>query len=455
MSYLAEQNVIGSLMIDQTRIVGINNIISCEMFTSELLGRVYLEFQKGYDNRYDVNPAVIAQNLSSDHFPEYLVYEELKNCTVATITGANIKTYAEVVRNEYRARCFDRILSEVKVSPIEVDDQIGKLVTRLEGLLENRNSTSKSLPEIVEENKDRYFIENEAQRLYMGFPELDDLLGGLEGGDVIVIGARPGVGKSAFVTQITTNLSDQGKRIGFYNLEMQEKQVYERFVVSHSGIGLTRLRRAKNFLGDERERFDKANEVLTKKNNIVITTGSKAVSEIRSESRHMGYDIIIIDYLQLLRTDREYRGNRYAEVGSISKAIKALSMELNIPIIALSQLNRVSESRDTKEPTMAELREAGDIEQDASVIILMWNMDQDDKSKKGCKVEKQRQGRTGQIVLRFNGDLMRFEEVGAGSMGGKSRDGRDGGRNSRIDSSCVIDGGGWLQVSDDAELPFD
>jgi len=420
MSYLAEQGLIGSLFVNPVCIASINDIISGKMFTSELLGLVYQEFQRGYENRYDVNLAVIVQKLSGDLFPESIILEEVRKCMSSTYTSTEVKSYAEVIHNEYRARCFERILDEVRVAPAEVDGQIRQLLNRLEGLMDNRDSASRTLPEIVKENKDKYFIDNEAQRLYMGFPELDDLLGGLEGGDVIVIGARPAVGKSAFVTQITTNLSNQGKRIGFYNLEMKEKQVYERFVVAHSGIGLTRLRRAKNFLGDEKERFDKANEVLSAKDNIVITTGSKAVSEIRTESRHMGYDIIIIDYLQLLRTDREYRGNRYAEVGAISKAIKALSMELNIPIIALSQLNRVSESRDTKEPTMAELREAGDIEQDASVIILMWNMDQDDKSKKGCKVEKQRQGRTGRVVLRFNGDLMRFEEIGGGSAQGRT-----------------------------------
>ena len=173
-------------------------------------------------------------------------------------------------------------------------------------------------------------------------------------------------------------MAANGKRVGFYNLEMQEKQVYERFVVAQSGIGLTRLRRAKKFLGDEEERFKKANKTLLERDNIVITTGSKSMSEIRSESRHMGYDVIIIDYLQLLKPDKSYWGNRYAEVGAISKAIKSLAMELNIPIIALSQLNRVSEARETKEPTMAELREAGDIEQDASVIILLWNVSQED-----------------------------------------------------------------------------
>ena len=101
-----------------------------------------------------------------------------------------------------------------------------------------------------------------------------------------------------------------------------------------------------------------------------------------------------------------------AEVGAISKAIKALAMELNIPIILLSQLNRASEGRETREPSMSELRESGDIEQDASVIILLWNMSEEDRSKKGCKVEKNRQGETGKMELRFDGDKMRFRDAG-------------------------------------------
>ena len=411
MSYLAEENIIGSLLLDKNCMDEIYNVLSADMFTSELLGRIYLEFQKGYDNRYDVNPAVIVQNIVGDHFPEYLIIDEIKNCTVNTITSATVKSYADVIVSEYKARRLDNILGSIKVSPNDVNGQIGRIIASLEALQDGKSATSKSLPDIVRENKDKYFKDNETSKNYIGFPKLDDLLGGLEGGDVVVIGARPGVGKSALVTQITSYFAECGKKVGFYNLEMKEKQVYERFVVSQSGIGLTRLRRAKKFLGDEKERFDKANEILEQRDNIVITTGSKSVSEIRSESRHMGYDMIIIDYLQLLKPEREYRGNRYAEVGAISKATKALAMELNIPVIELSQLNRVSESRDTREPTMAELREAGDIEQDASVIMLLWNLSSEDKSKKGCKVEKQRQGQTGTVVLRFNGDLMKFEET--------------------------------------------
>lgn len=407
MNLLAEQNVIGSLLLDPESIGKIQGL-EPDMFASELYGRMYLEFLRGYENGYQVNAVVLSAKITD--FPADMVQKEIRTCLEKTLTSVEVGSYADIVIREYRAAQLDRILQSVKPDPENVDEQTGELINDLEALLDNRESQAKTLAEITRENKDRYFKDNAAQRLYIGFPKLDDLLGGLEGGDMIVIGARPGVGKSAFVTQVTTALARSGKRVGFYNLEMQEKQVYERFVVAESGIGLTRLRRAVRFLGDEEERFRRANEVLEKEDRIIITTGSKAMSEIRNESRHMGYDVIIIDYLQLLRADKTYRGNRYAEVGAISRAIKALAMELNIPIIALSQLNRVSENREGKEPTMAELREAGDIEQDASVILLMWNMSKD-SSRKGIKIEKQRQGRTGKIVLRFNGDLMRFEET--------------------------------------------
>ena len=407
MNLLAEQNVIGSLLLDPESIGKIQGL-EPDMFASELYGRMYLEFLRGYENGYQVNAVVLTAKISE--YPADVVQREIRTCLEKTLTSVEVGSYAEIVIREYRAAQLNRILQSVKPDPENVDEQTGELINDLESLLDGRESHSKTLAEITRENKDRYFKDDAAQRMYIGFPKLDDLLGGLEGGDMIVIGARPGVGKSAFVTQVTTALARSGKRVGFYNLEMQEKQVYERFVVAESGIGLTRLRRAVRFLGDEEERFRRANEVLEKEDRIIITTGSKAMSEIRNESRHMGYDVIIIDYLQLLRADKTYRGNRYAEVGAISRAIKALAMELNIPIIALSQLNRVSEAREGKEPTMAELREAGDIEQDASVILLMWNMSKD-SSRKGIKIEKQRQGRTGKIVLRFNGDLMRFEET--------------------------------------------
>ena len=412
MSIMAEQSVIGSLLMDQECIADVYSILEPQMFTVELFGKVYHEYQKAYDNHYDLSFSDIEQKLRSDSFPSDIIVEQLKTCLSSTITSVFIKRDADVIVNDYKAHRLDKFLNTIKVSPTNLKEQIRALQEELEVLQDKRQDKSKTLAEIAKENKGNYFKEREVKPLYLGFDKLDELLGGLEGGDMIVIGARPAVGKSAFVTQITSNLARQGKRIGFYNLEMQNKQVYERFVVSESGIGLTRLRRAIKFLGDEEERFNKANETLEKSENIVITSGgAKSVSDIRSESRHMDYDIIIIDYMQLLKAETTYRGNRAAEVGEISRSLKSLAMELNIPIIALSQLNRASEGRDTKEPAMSELREAGNIEQDASVIILLWNLDQDDRSKKGCKIEKNRQGECGKIVLKFDGNLMKFTET--------------------------------------------
>ena len=412
MSVLAEQNIIGSLLIDGECISKIYNILEPQMFSSALFGRVYLEFQRCFDRGVKFNLPEFEQKLRSEDYETDVFMDEVRKCYDKTFSSADIVNDAKVILNDYKANRLNKFLNDMKLSPSNIQEQIRAISEELEVLNGNKETKSETLSEITKKYKGCYFREREVKPLQLGFSKLDNLLCGLEGGDLIIIGARPAVGKSAFVTQITSNLGKQKKRIGFFNLEMSSQQMYERFVVSESGISLTRLKRAIRFLGDEKQKFDKANEVLESEENIVITsTGMKSVSDIKAESKHMNYDIIIIDYLQLLKADTTYRGNRTAEVGEISRALKNLAMELNIPVIALSQLNRCSEGRDDKEPTMSELREAGNIEQDASVIILMWNLNKDDKAKKGCKIEKNRQGELGKVVMNFNGEFMRFEET--------------------------------------------
>lgn len=410
MSIIAERNVIGALLMSQDSISKVYNLLESQMFQNKLYGAIYLEYQKAFDNGYELNVPVLEQKLKHYEIPNLL--EHIKDCIVQAETSATITTNANVIINDYKAQKLTDILSKVNVSASSINEQIQALKCTIEALQDNKSESIKSISEIVKENRDFYFKEREIAPINLGFDRLDNLLGGLEGGDMIVIGARPAVGKSAFVTQITANLAKQGKKVGFYNLEMQERQVYERFIVNISGIGLTRLRRATQFLGDEKQKFDNANNYLESTNNIMIsTTGSKTVSEIKAECKHMSYDVIIIDYLQLLKAETTYRGNRAAEVGEISRAIKSMAMELNVPVVALSQLNRLSEGKSTKEPTMAELREAGNIEQDASVIMLLWNSDEKDNTIKGCKIEKNRQGECGKITLKFNGNTMNFTET--------------------------------------------
>ena len=409
MSDLAEKTVIGCLLMDNKELHQIYDLLKPDMFQDPVLKEIYREIVKLYDIGQPANLVTITQGVESESYTREYITQVLRDCALLPYTSTELKSYAESVVRDYKAEVFRNILTRTQVTAAGVEYQIADTIQELEALKRSEKNKSKKLTAIVTEYQDQYFQERKEEKLYTGFSKLDEITGGLEGGDVIVIGARPGVGKSAFTSQIILEMAKAEKRIGFYNLEMSEKQVYERLLSNQSGIRLNRIRRAIQFLGDEKERFESANQMLGKM-DILISSGTKSVSEIRNECRHQELDCIIIDYLQLVRADTRYQ-SRASEVGAISKAIKALAMELNVPIIALSQLNRTSEMRETKEPTMGELREAGDIEQDASIIILLWNLDNEDKTRKGLKVDKNRQGELGKIVYRFDGNEMRFQET--------------------------------------------
>lgn len=404
----AEIGVIGCALIDNDSMYKVYNKLKPEMFSTEFCQDAFAEMLAMYDRGENINIISLSQALENHKWDPEMIAADLKECVTIAPVSIAITSYADAVVKDWRARETKKLFQEVSLRPCDIDNSIAEVLTKLEEIQENKTVRSKTMKQIVAENKGNYFNERVGDGLIKtGFYHTDDCLGGLEGGDITAIGARPGVGKSAIVTQMIGQMAEKDYNIGYYNLEMNESQVYERFVSRMSEIGLTRVRRAKTFLGGEQEAFEKANDKLSGY-NITISTGTKSVSEIRAECRHQRYDVIVIDYLQLIKADRRF-SNRASEVGDISKAIKALAMELHVPIILLSQLNRASESRETKEPTMAELRESGDIEQDASNIILLWNLDEDGVYK-GWKIEKQRQGTHLKEVLKFDGDHMNFTE---------------------------------------------
>lgn len=404
----AEIGVIGCALIDNDSMYKVYNKLKPEMFSTEFCQDAFAEMLAMYDRGESINIISLSQALENHKWDPEMIAADLKECVMIAPVSAIITSYADTVVKDWRARETKKLFQEVSLRPCDIDNSIAEVLTKLEEIQGSKTVHSKTMKQIVVENKGNYFNEHVGEGLIKtGFYHTDDCLGGLEGGDITAIGARPGVGKSAIVTQMIGQMAEKDYNIGYYNLEMNESQVYERFVSRMSEIGLTRVRRAKTFLGGEQEAFEKANSKLSEY-NITISTGAKSVSEIRAECRHQRYDVIVIDYLQLIKADRRF-SNRASEVGDISKAIKALATELHVPIILLSQLNRASEARETKEPTMAELRESGDIEQDASNIILLWNLDEDGVYK-GWKIEKQRQGTHLKEVLKFDGDHMNFTE---------------------------------------------
>lgn len=403
----SEKGIIGSVLIDKECLNEIYKDLTPEMFTDDFFRDCYETMLSMFDIGARIDVISLSASLENERRDKQFILQSLSECAKMTASSVEVKSFASELISEHKARRLKRLFESASLIPNEIDITIGRLLTELEAMVENRNTNTKHIRDIVKEHKDKYFREVEKKLIKTGFYKLDDALGGLEGGDVTIIAARPSVGKSAFVTQMIGFVASKFARVGYFNLEMNENQVYERFVARMSKLSITRVRRAKTFLGGEEEAFEKANEALSNY-DVVVSTGSKSVREIKSDCRHMKFDLIVIDYLQLIKADMRF-GSRSEEVGYISKSIKELSSELHVPVIALSQLSRAVEQRDNKKPQLSDLREGGDIEQDASNVIFLWNLSED-KRYKGMCIAKNRQGELKDIGLEFDGEHMEFRE---------------------------------------------
>ena len=408
-----EDGIIGCILVDPDCLYEIYDKITPDMFTSNFCKRVYEAALSFYDRGKTYDATILANEVATEKSDSQVYMKQFADLVMATPSSVLIKSYAENLIANYQTRRLSLLLKQVDLNPKNIKDTIGTLITRLEEIQTNTKQRSRSLKEIVGSYKGDYFTEKEKKnvlKVSTGLDKFDECVP-LVGGDVYVVGARPSVGKSAFVTQIAKAIGKAGYKVGYFNLEMSDSQIYERLVAAESGIDLQRIKNATRFLGEEEEKFNKANEELEKL-NLYIYTGGMTDLDIKAKCRHQNFNVIIIDYLQLIEYHDRCESRR-VEVGRISRAIKMLAMELNVPIIVLSQLSRKTENTADKEPTMADLRETGDIEQDASTIILLWNLRDEEEYKefKGLKVDKNRQGKLFSEPLDFLGDKMTFVET--------------------------------------------
>lgn len=400
-----EKAVIACVLINEDSIRSVYSSLQGAMFISETLANIYMVQQAMFMSGRKITVDAVAMYCETDVKNVEQIKGIIRECMSEVVTSSEITANAEIIIQEYKAREFNKLLENTpKALPVEADNAITQFESNLENLKTGKETIAKSMSDVVRELKNKYFVEKTGKQIQTGFSGIDECMGNLEGGEVIVIGARPAVGKSAFVTQVLTNMAEQGLKVGFFNLEMSEKQVYERIIARFSGISLGRIQRAVDYQPEEERLFDNGNDKLEKLKNLYLICGSKHLSDIRIESRFQKFDVIVIDYLQLVRPDRQF-SNRASEVGEISKSLKSLAMDLNIPVIALSQMNR--EHDEDVEPDIADLRESGDIEQDASIICLMWNITEEVK---GFKIGKNRQGKLFNGALKFDGNTMTFKE---------------------------------------------
>lgn len=407
----AEKQIIGSLLMDSSRIDEMH-LINSEMFKDPMLGKIFSIYDRAEGK--EINPLVIVPQLISDYMTEQKANMLLAEIASDYDPGISDRSSLNAIYDEYRVRKFNEFIDHLRLEPQNIDNTLDEFRETLDGLQKpEEKPLGKTISELTQ-FKTEYFKEKKRKPLDLGFDKIDKAIGGMDEGDVIILAARPAVGKSALVLQIIRKFGNEGFKVGYFNLEMSEKQIYERAVSSASGIDMTRIRRAVNFLGDEYGKFESGNQILEKEKNVQVISGTQSINSLRLAQKKENFQVIVIDYLQLIQSTGK-RANRAAEVGDISRGLKAIATDFHIPVIALSQLNRASEMNKDKEPSMSELRESGDIEQDASVILMMWNPNSDNPSEKKLKVEKSRNGYTDRETLYFDGKHMTFSTVDLGS----------------------------------------
>lgn len=406
----AERQIIGSLLIDSSRIDDIKTI-NAEMFVDPVLGNIFDLFARS-DGK-EVNLLTIPPKIVTSYMNEAQAQQLLVDIASEHEAGISDESCEEIIFRRYRSRKVNEMIERSFITPENVDQFLNDISSTAEAFQRKEDDTDiKTLSELVE-LKDGYFNEKHVIEFEIGIESIDRALGGLDRGDVTIISARPSVGKSALALQIGRKFGREGYKVGYFNLEMGKKQIYERAIASASGIDMTRIRLATNFLNDEESKFDSGNEKLREESNFHVITGTQTIKKIRAIQKQYKFDVIIIDYLQLITPSINRNGSRASEVGDVSRGIKDIARTFNIPVIALSQLNRDSEKLKDKEPSLADLRESGDIEQDASVVLMMWNSNPDEATEKTIKAEKSRNGIKDKIKLRFDGKHMRFTEDGA------------------------------------------
>ncbi len=441
----AEQALLGALLNDGDLWDDVEGKLTAEYF---------------YDKRHQLIFSVI-QKLSATHYADWvLLLQEIKSMNKLreaggeeyiadlagiAVSGVNVPSYVEQIRKTAQLRWMLALMHSSNVramypgdmSPQEILDETEAHLSDIGSQFDSGRGSMSFVPEIARglydtmtdmvDKKDFSRLEG----LKTGYSKLDKMTNGLHGGDLVIVAGRPGAGKTAFALNIIRQVSVSGEGVAVFSLEMSALQLAMR-LISQDSVDMQKLRTGKDFNGramDSNDLRDCAKSVsaLEKRDIYIDESGTLSILEIKSRAQRMAkklqregkkLSLIVVDYLQLLSAaTKRGNDNRATEVAVISRGLKALARELNVPVVAGSQLNRGIELRNNKEPMLSDLRESGSIEQDADLVMFLH----EEKNKQGYTsptepatvqliIGKHRNGPTGQITLSFNKQHSRFVE---------------------------------------------
>jgi replicative DNA helicase len=426
----AEQSILGAILIDRDAVVEIAEFLRPEDFYRQAHGTIYRAVLELFEKREPVDIVTVAEALERASELEAVGGRAyLSTLSNQTPTAVHALQYARIVERKSILR--NLIGAAGKIAGIGYEDpaEIQEAVDRAEAELfqvSNRRVTAgfSRLKELLHEAYDRldylHAHRGEILGIRSGFPDLDSLTTGFQKSDLIVIAARPSVGKTSLALNIAEHASVVDKRsVGVFSLEMSKEQLVQRLLSSVANIDSDRLR--SGFLEEmDFTRLAPAMNKLSEAPMYIDDTPNISTMELRTKARRLqaesGLDLLVVDYLQLMQASTTSRdANRVQEVSEISRGLKGLARELNLPVIALSQLSRQPEMRNEKEPRLSDLRESGAIEQDADLVLFLWR-DQErsgdahsaDQEEIKLKLAKHRNGPTGEITLEFRKRQTRF-----------------------------------------------
>ena len=428
----AEASLLGSLIIDSEAIVKIADQIKASDFYDKKHERIYEAIDYLYEHHKPVDVLTLADQLKNTGYldsiggPSYL--SELTNFVP---TAAHVEQYAEIVSQKALRRRLISASQEITGLSYDESKQLTELIEAAETKLFNVSQDHvgqdvSSLESLLTDSFDRlddlHKDKHKLRGVPTGFKDLDNILAGFQRSDLIILAARPSMGKSALALNFAHNIAlKTNEPVLIFSLEMSKEQLVDRLLSMESGVDAWALRTG-NLNDSDFERIGQAMGVLSEIPIYIDDTPGITISDMRTKARREAHlhklGLIIIDYLQLMSGGTRFSsdGNRVQEISEISRGLKGLARELNVPILALSQLSRSVENRSPQVPQLADLRESGSIEQDADVVMFIYredyyHPDTERKDLADVMIKKHRNGPIDNIELRFVKEKQKFNSV--------------------------------------------
>lgn len=424
----AEKSLLGAVLIDDEVLADVSEHARPEDFYDKTHGLIFAAMMRLYEKHKPIDLLTVTEELKKKGDLETAGGSSyLTELTNYVPTSAHAESYAEIVAQKAVRRRLIKVSGDISEFGYDEDSTTQELLSKAEAELFSVSDQSlkqdlASLESILTDSFDRmeelHRNKGSLRGVRTGYRDLDNMTAGLQRSDLIILAARPAMGKTTLVTNLAYNVATIAKQpVLFFSLEMSKEQLVDRMLADASGVDAWNIRTG-NLSDDDFSKLSEAMGEMAEAPIFIDDTPGLSVLEMRTKARRIAHEqplgLVIVDYLQLMQASNSSRdGNRVQEVSDISRGLKLIARELNVPLIALSQLSRSVESRSPQIPQLADLRESGSIEQDADIVTFIYreayyNPDTERENVTDLIIAKHRNGPTGKVELYFHPERLRF-----------------------------------------------